>query len=48
MRKHQLLQIPITNGYTEGIKNRIKLGKRVTYGYRNFENQRIRILARCA
>lgn len=35
-----------TNGYTEGINNRIKLNKRIAYGYRNFKNQRQQILLR--
>jgi len=38
----------LTNGYTEGINNKIKLDKRIAYGYRNFSNQRIRILSKCA
>jgi len=37
----------VTNGYTEGMNNKIKLDKRIAYGYRNFENQRLRILAGC-
>ncbi|MGX6962768.1 transposase, partial [Vagococcus xieshaowenii] len=31
------------NGITEGINNKIKLIKRVSYGYRNFRNLRDRI-----
>ena len=38
----------ITNGYTEGVNNKIKVDKRVAYGYRNFENQRLRILSKSA
>lgn len=38
----------VTNGYTEGINNKIKLDKRIAFGYRNFDNQRRRILAGCA
>lgn len=34
----------VTNGYTEGVNNRIKLDKRIAFGYRNFDNQRTRIL----
>lgn len=37
----------VTNGYTEGINNKIKTDRRVAYGYRNFDNQRTRILAGC-
>ena len=37
----------VTNGYTEGVNNKIKVDKRMAYGYRNFENQRIRILSKC-
>jgi len=37
----------VTNGYTEGVNNKIKTDKRMAYGYRNFENQRIRVLSRC-
>jgi len=37
----------VTNGYTEGVNNKIKVDKRMAYGYRNFENQRIRILIKC-
>lgn len=37
----------VTNGYTEGVNNKIKVDKRMAYGYRNFENQRIRILTKC-
>ncbi|MDR5603539.1 transposase, partial [Staphylococcus coagulans] len=34
----------LTNGPIEGINNKIKLIKRVSYGYRNFWNFRNRIL----
>lgn len=34
----------LTNGYTEGCNNRIKVIKRNAYGYRNFERFRKRIL----
>ena len=34
-----------TNGPAEGINNKIKLIKRMAYGFRNFENFRLRILA---
>jgi len=42
------LKYRVTNGYTEGINNKIKLDKRRAYGYRNFDNQRMRILTGCA
>jgi transposase len=35
---------PYTNGYTEGVNNKIKVLKRVSYGVRNFERFRNRIL----
>ena len=35
---------PITNGFTEGCNNKIKVLKRNAYGYRNFERFRKRIL----
>lgn len=38
----------VTNGFTEGMNNKIKLDKRMAYGYRNFSNQHLRILARNA
>ncbi len=34
----------ITNGVVEGINNKIKLIKRSAYGFRNFDNFRIRVL----
>lgn len=36
--------VPYTNGYTEGINNKIKVIKRNAYGLRNFERFRNRIL----
>ena len=36
--------VPYTNGYTEGINNKIKVIKRNAYGVRNFERFRNRIL----
>lgn len=35
---------PYTNGYTEGVNNKIKVIKRNAYGYRNFQRFRKRIL----
>ncbi len=35
----------ITNGFVEGKNNRIKTIKMVTYGYRNLDDFRLRILA---
>ncbi len=35
----------LSNGFTEGINNSIKVIKRIAYGYRNFDNFRRRILA---
>lgn len=34
---------PYSNGYTEGINNKIKVLKRIAFGFRNFENFRKRI-----
>lgn len=36
---------PYSNGFTGGVKNTIKVIERIGYGYRNFRNFRIRILA---
>ena len=36
--------LPITNGFTEGCNNKIKVFKRNAYGYRNFSRFRNRIL----
>lgn len=38
------LQVPYTNGFTEGCNNKIKVLKRNAYGYRNFNRFRNRIL----
>ena len=38
------LYLPYTNGFTEGCNNRIKVLKRLAYGYRNFRRFRNRIL----
>ena len=38
---------PYTNGYTEGMNNKIKVIKRNAYGYRNFENFRNKIMLSC-
>ncbi len=35
----------ITNGFVEGKKNRIKIIKRMAYGYRNIHTFRMKILA---
>ena len=37
-------EYPITNGFTEGCNNKIKVLKRNAYGYRNFSRFRNRIL----
>ncbi len=37
----------ITQGFVEGMNNKIKLIKRRCFGFRNFENFRLRILATC-
>ncbi len=38
------LEIPLTNGFTEGCNNKIKVLKRNAYGYRNFKRFRNRII----
>jgi transposase len=38
------MDVPFTNGYTEGCNNKTKVLKRVCYGMRNFDNFRKRIL----
>ena len=35
---------PVTNGFTEGCNNKIKVLKRNAYGYQNFNRSRNRIL----
>ena len=35
------------NGITEGFHRKMKLIQRRTYGYRNFENYRVRVLVDC-
>ena len=49
MKKHKeymlnSVRYPISNGSLEGINNKIKVLKRVSYGYRSFYNFRLRIL----
>ena len=34
----------LSNGYTEGLNNKIKVIKRIGFGYKNFEFFRLRIL----
>lgn len=40
--------LPVSNGFTEGMNNKIKVTKRLGYGQRNFDRFRIRILNECA
>ena len=35
------------NGITEGFHRKMKLIQRMAYGYKNFENYRLRILVQC-
>ncbi|WP_245617898.1 transposase [Carnobacterium gallinarum] len=37
------MHLPYSNGIVEGLNNKIKIIKRVAYGYRNFINFRTRI-----
>lgn len=39
-----IIKYKITNAYTEGINNKIKVLKRISFGVRNFERFRNRIL----
>ncbi len=36
-----------SNGITEGFHNKMKVISRRAYGFRNFENYRLRVLAHC-
>ena len=38
------LDVPWSNGFTEGCNNKIKVLKRVSFGVRSFQNFRRRIL----
>jgi len=38
----------LTNGRTEGFNNKAKVVKRRAYGYRSFQNYRLRLLNACA
>lgn len=40
--------LPYSNGFTEGMNNKIKTLKRQAYGFRNFDRFRVRILNECA
>ena len=40
-------RIPLTNGRTEGFNGKAKLVKRRAYGYKSFENYRLRLLNAC-
>ncbi len=37
----------LTSGMVEGLNNKLKLIKRLAYGYRNFEHFRLRVLIEC-
>lgn len=39
---------PLSNGITEGLNTKIKTLKRVSFGFRNFNNFRLRILLACS
>lgn len=41
---HNTFRTSLTNGFIEGMNNKIKLIKRVSYGYRSFVNFRTRIM----
>ncbi len=37
----------LTSGFVEGLNNKLKLIKRLAYGYRNFAHFRLRVLVEC-
>ena len=41
------VEIYKNNGITEGFHRKMKLIQRRAYGYRNFENYRLRVLVEC-
>ena len=43
-----IVETKSSNGFTEGINNKIKVLKRISFGYRNFERFRNRILYLCS
>ncbi|MEY4244273.1 MAG: hypothetical protein RLZZ245_1858 [Verrucomicrobiota bacterium] len=40
-------RLACNNGITEGFHRKMKLVQRRTYGFRNFENYRLRVIAQC-
>ena len=44
MRYKNSLQVPYSNGATEGFNNKIKVLKRVSFGIRNFTHFKARIM----
>ena len=42
-----MLQFTKNNGITEGFHRKMKLIQRRAYGFRNFENYRLRVIAAC-
>ena len=44
----RIVEHKVTNGYTEGTNNKIKIIKRISFGVRNFERFRNRILYLCS
>lgn len=44
----RIVEQKLTNGYTEGTNNKIKIIKRISFGVRNFERFRNRILYLCS
>ncbi|MDH2958809.1 transposase [Staphylococcus aureus] len=43
-KKATVVNAVLTNGAIEGINNKIKLIKRISFGYRNFNNFKARIM----
>lgn len=48
--QHEILRMfvfPYSNGITEGFHRKMKLIQRRAYGFRNFENYRLRVIVLC-
>ena len=43
----RMFTIPFSNGVTEGFHRKMKLIQRRAYGFRNFENYRLRVIVLC-
>ena len=43
----RMFTVPFSNGPTEGFHRKMKLIQRRAYGFRNFENYRLRVIVLC-